>query len=106
MMLTITFDYDIIKSTNKNTKHNRLENEHMSRFELDTYRRIERGDIFYVKLSETDRQSLEGMGMLLGKIRPCLVVTTDKYNKQAGQCLYTVIPLKTYVEDVTKIDDE
>lgn len=78
----------------------------MCRFELDTYRRIERGDIFYVKLSESDKQSLDGMGMLLGKIRPCLIVTTDKYNKQHGQCLYTVIPLKTYVEDITKIDDE
>lgn len=65
----------------------------------DLSMRIRRGDIFYVHLSNNDDKSLRGMGFLLGKTRPCLVVTADEYNTDERQAVYGVLPIKTRKEE-------
>lgn len=72
----------------------------------DVYKRIMRGDIFMVKLSGGDPESLARLTYpILGKKRPCLIISDDEYNTKPGRLVFTVLPIKTWHDD-TNVENE
>lgn len=60
-----------------------------------SYKRIMRGDVVLVKLSEDTEEDLQRKKHCLGKTRPCIVISGDEHNCMPFQYIYTVLPLKS-----------
>lgn len=65
---------------------------------------VKRGQIYLCKLddvnSKSDDNKIYSKTGLIGKTRPCLIVSSDKYNDDPNRLTYRIVPIKTNHTDL------